>query len=63
MTDAIPAGTTYVPGSLALDAGALTDAADADAGTASNTGGISVTLGNTAAGSTRRVTFDVTVDQ
>ena len=63
VTDAIPAGTTYVPGSLALDAGALTDAADADAGTASNSSGISVTLGSTAAGSTRRVTFDVTVDK
>ena len=62
VTDAIPAGTTYVPGTLALDAGALTDAADADAGTASDTAGISVTLGNTPAGSTRSVTFDVTID-
>jgi len=63
VTDAIPAGTTYVPGTLTLDAGALSDAADADAGTASDASGISVTLGSVAAGSNRSVTFDVTVDQ
>jgi uncharacterized repeat protein (TIGR01451 family) len=63
VTDAIPAGTTYVPGTLALDAGTLTDAADADAGTASDASGISVTLGSTAAGTNRSVTFDVTIDQ
>jgi uncharacterized repeat protein (TIGR01451 family) len=32
ITDAIPADTTYVPGSLKLDGVALTDAADGDAG-------------------------------
>jgi uncharacterized repeat protein (TIGR01451 family) len=63
VTDAIPAGTTYVPGTLALDAGTLTDAADADAGTASDASGISVTLGSTAAGTNRSITFDVTIDQ
>jgi len=63
VTDAIPAGTTYVPGTLALDAGALTDAADADAGTASDSAGINVTLGSVAAGTNRSITFDVTVDQ
>lgn len=63
VTDAIPAGTTYVPGTLALDAGALTDAADADAGTASDSSGISVTLGSVAAGTNRSITFNVTVDQ
>jgi uncharacterized repeat protein (TIGR01451 family) len=63
VTDAIPAGTTYVPGTLALDAGALTDAADTDAGTASDASGISVALGSTAAGTNRSVTFDVTIDQ
>ncbi|WP_017665494.1 DUF11 domain-containing protein [Porphyrobacter sp. AAP82] len=63
VTDAIPAGTTYVPGTLALDAGALTDAADADAGTASGSSGISVTLGSVAADTNRSITFNVTVDQ
>lgn len=63
ITDAIPAGTTYVPGTLALDAGALTDAADADAGTASDAAGINVTLGTVAAATSRAVTFDVTLDQ
>lgn len=63
VTDAIPAGTTYVPGTLALDAGALTDAADADAGSASESAGINVTLGNVPAGTNRSITFNVTVDQ
>lgn len=63
VTDAIPAGTTYVPGTLALDAGTLTDAADTDAGTASDASGISVTLGSVPAGTNRSVTFDVTIDQ
>ena len=30
--DNIPAGTTYVPGSLTLNSGALTDVADGDVG-------------------------------
>lgn len=63
VTDAIPDGTTYVPGTLALDAAALTDAADGDAGVASDADGITVTLGNTAAGTRRAVTFNVTLDQ
>lgn len=63
VTDAIPAGTTYVPGSLTLDAAALTDAADADAGTASDADGISVTLGTAAGGTTRAITFAVTLDE
>ena len=62
ITDAIPEGTTYVPGTLALDAAALTDTADADAGTASDVAGIAVTLGTVTAGATRTVTFDVTID-
>ncbi|HET9708327.1 MAG TPA: hypothetical protein VFP39_08490 [Gemmatimonadales bacterium] len=62
VTDIIPAGTTYVPGSLALDAGALSDAADADVGTASDTDGIRVTIGDAPAGSRRAVTFKVTID-
>ena len=63
MTDAIPAGTTYVAGTLALDAAALTDAADTDAGTASQSAGVAVTLGSVAAGTTRAITFNVTLDQ
>lgn len=62
VTDAIPEGTTYVPGSLALDAATLTDAADGDAGTASDAGGIAVNLGNAAAGTRRAITFNVTLD-
>lgn len=63
VTDAIPAGTTYVPGTLALNASALTDAADADVGTASDSAGITVTLGSVPAGANRSITFKVTVDQ
>lgn len=63
VTDAIPGGTTYVPGSLALDAAALTDGADGDAGVASDAQGISVTIGSVNAGTRRAVTFDVTIDK
>lgn len=63
VTDPIPSGTTYVPGSLALDAAALTDVADGDAGAASNADGITVNLGSTAAGTRRAVTFNVTIEQ
>jgi len=48
VTDAFPANTTYQPGTLTLNGTALTDAADADAGTVTLTGttpGISVALG------------------
>lgn len=62
VTDAIPAGTTYAPGTLALDGAALSDAADGDAGTASNAAGIAVTLGDVSAGTTRTITFDVVID-
>lgn len=63
VTDIIPEGTTYVPGTLTLDASALSDAADADAGTASETDGIRVTIGEAPAGSRRAVTFQVTIDR
>jgi len=63
VSDAIPAGTTYVPGTLTLDTATLTDAADADAGTASQAGGVAVTLGSVPAGTTRAITFDVTIDR
>lgn len=61
ITDAIPASTTYAADSLTLDDAPLTDLADSDAGTASSSG-ISVTLGTTAAGTSRAVTFDVIVN-
>jgi hypothetical protein len=41
----------------------LSDAADGDAGTASGTNGISVTLGNVAAGATHNLTFSVIIDE
>ena len=62
VTDAIPAGTTYAPGTLALDGSALSDAADGDTGTASGTNGIAVKLGKVAAETRRAVTFNVTIN-
>ena len=62
VTDVIPEGTTYAPGTLALDGVGLSDAADGDSGAASDTAGISVTLGTVNAQTTQRVTFDVVVD-
>jgi uncharacterized repeat protein (TIGR01451 family) len=61
VTDAIPAGTTYVPGSLKLDAAALTDAADTDAGTG-GADGIDVTLGKITGGTTKTVVFAVKIN-
>lgn len=61
ISDAIPAGTTYRPGTLTLEGAALTDGADADAGTGSATG-IAVQLGDVAAGGIRTVTFQVRIN-
>lgn len=61
ITDAIPAGTTYQPGTLTLDAAPLSDAADADVGQAS-TSGIDVNLGTVAGGTTKIVKFDVKIN-
>jgi uncharacterized repeat protein (TIGR01451 family) len=61
VTDAIPAGTTYVPGTLKLDAATISDAADGDAGTASTAAGVRVALGTVAAGTNRAITFDVLI--
>lgn len=61
VADAVPAGTTYKAGSLALDGGPLTDADDADAGRFTGTS-INVGLGNVAAGTTRTITFQVRID-
>lgn len=62
ITDLIPDGTTYAPGTLALDGAALSDAEDGDAGSASDTAGIAVDLGDVVATANRSVTFDVVID-
>lgn len=61
VTDSFPAGTTYAAGTLTLDATSLTDASGDDAGAADATG-ISVDLGTVAGGTSRAITFDVTID-
>ena len=61
IADAIPADTTYLPGTLTLEGAALTDAADADAGRFTGAG-VEVGLGSVAAGATRTVTFQVEID-
>lgn len=61
ITDAIPAGTTYQAGTLRLQGSPLTDASDADAGSASASG-IDVNLGTVAGGSNRTVTFAVRIN-
>ena len=61
INDAVPTGTTFVPGSITLGGTTLTDAADADAGRfAANS--VAVSLGTVAGGQTRTVTFQVTID-
>jgi uncharacterized repeat protein (TIGR01451 family) len=62
VTDAIPAGTTYLPGTLKLDGSSLSDAGDSDAGTAGSSG-IDVALGNLSAGSPdKTITFAVKIN-
>lgn len=61
ITDAIPVGTAYETGSLKLDGGNLTDAADTDVGIA-GTGGVDVNLGSVAGGTTKVVTFNVKIN-
>ena len=61
VSDPVPAGTTYKPGSLTLEGVPLTDAADADSGSFNGTA-INVGLGAVAAGSTRTITFQVKID-
>ncbi len=62
VTDAIPEGTTYAPGTLALDSAALSDAEDGDAGAASDAAGIAVNLGDVTADAAASVTFDVVIN-
>jgi uncharacterized repeat protein (TIGR01451 family) len=61
ISDPVPGGTTYKAGSLTLEGGPLTDAADADSGQFTGTA-IEVGLGTVAAGSTRTITFQVKID-
>ncbi len=61
IADAIPAGTTYRPGTLTFEGSGLTDAADADAGEFTGAG-IAVRLGTLAGGASRTVTFQVAID-
>lgn len=60
ITDTLPAGLAYVPGSLRLDGAALSDAADADAGTVAS-GAVRVDAGVLAPASTRVVTLRAVV--
>ena len=63
--DAIPASTTYVAGSIRLNATVLTDVGGDDAGdiNATNPGEVTVAAGSLASGGgTGTVTFDVTVN-
>lgn len=60
INDPLPAGTSYVAGSLTLQAASLTDAADTDAGNFNGTR-VSVTLGNVPSGETRTVTFQTRI--
>lgn len=65
ITDPLPANTTYVPGSLRLDASVLTDPIDADIGSFRDLGGVMgvhVNLGTVNAPVTHVVTFDVRID-
>ncbi|NCP14912.1 MAG: DUF11 domain-containing protein [Sphingomonadales bacterium] len=62
ISDAIPAGTRYVPGSLNLDSAPLTDAVGDDPGEASPAG-IAVTLGTVPGGTSRTVTFAVLIEE
>lgn len=63
--DAVPANTTYVPGSLRLNAAPLSDATDADAGEfiGGASPAIRVRLGNlTAAAGNQTIVFQVTIN-
>lgn len=61
IADAIPAGSTYRPGTLTLEGGPLSDAADGDAGEFTGAG-IAVRLGTVPGGGNRTVTFQVAID-
>lgn len=60
VTDNIPADTSYVPGSITLGGGGLSDAPDGDPGDYNGTR-INVALGTVAGGQTRTVTFQTKI--
>ncbi|ANU08444.1 DUF11 domain-containing protein [Paraurantiacibacter namhicola] len=60
VTDAFPAGTSYAPGTITLDAAPLTDASGDDAGEA-DASGITVDLGTVSGGTSPVVTFQVVI--
>ena len=64
LADTIPAGTTYVPGTLRWNGAPLTDATGDDAGAIvpAGSGVVVVDLGGVAAGALGAVTFQVAVD-
>lgn len=63
ITDPIPTGTTYVPGTLRLDGASLTDADDADAGFFdSGRGRVVVRVGDVSGGNSGTVRFQVRVE-
>ncbi len=62
--DNIPASTTFVPNSLTLNGGALTDGADVDSGFFETTpvNRVRVVLGNVTSAATQTIQFAVTID-
>jgi hypothetical protein len=65
MKDALPANTTYIPGTLKLNGVTLTDAADADAGDVGGTtpGAVTVKLPDiTNASPAQVIMFDVKIN-
>jgi uncharacterized repeat protein (TIGR01451 family) len=60
VTDSIPAGSSYIAGSLQIDGASLSDAADGDAGDFDGSA-IGVALGTVPASTTRVVTFQVKI--
>ena len=64
ITDGIPVNTTYVAGSMRLNAAVLTDVADADAGVliSGTKGSVQFTIGTVASGANGTVSFQVTID-
>lgn len=61
VSDVVPTGTTYEPGTLTLGGTALTDAADSDSGEVV-AGTMTTRLATVAAGSSRTITFKVKVN-
>jgi uncharacterized repeat protein (TIGR01451 family) len=60
LRDAIPAGTTFVPGSITLDGKTLTDGADGDQANFDGTA-VHILLGDVATASVRTVTFQTKI--